>query len=633
MKSKYPDIKVQYSKATDYFDAVYPTKTKVDTQFPTFSGDFFPYADSIEAFWTGYFVSRAELKDKARQTEHFAHVADSLFALSRIASKNLTYSDNYENLFALRFANGLVQHHDAITGTEKPFVEANYLQYLENGLGSAITVASKSLLSLLAKPDLPISKFQLLPITKVSYLTSLKTGDAVPLILFNSLGWNRQSVVRVRTNLNNVVVLDQNGKQVTTQVTPAEGGLFWLSFSANIPALAVQVYSVRVSSDVQDILAYNDVKTISNSVYDLTFTDGKISQLKNKRDNLQINLNPQFLAYDSYAGPGQASGAYIFRSAGPNANPISYSANPEYYDGQLYHEVRQQVSSYIHQTTRLYKNDDSKFGDSNVVEFNFRVGPVPGNKEVVVRFNTNINNNRNIRTDNNGLISLERSYRNWPNDASKNLFPTSSNFYPFVYHASISDNNQQFTVVTNTSRGVASLVDGALEIMLQRRCLQDDSRGVGVPMNDTGITSVNIRVVLGKPTDEKRGQVAHQSNYPIQVFGFDQLSDIIKKNFTALFSTSYNSVAGPLPDNVHLLTLQQQSTRGKEFTLLRAAHIDQYGAVSAPIEFGSWFKDGQVNAYKETALDGLHAGENTGDWTVQVEPLQIRTFLAQFAKK
>jgi hypothetical protein len=630
VNNKYPDIKVKYSKATDYFDAVAP-KAQPTVTYPTFVGDFFPYADNIASFWTGYFVSRAEIKDEVRRMEFFSHVADQLFAQARMAGVNVNFTDNYQNLYQLRFANGLVQHHDAVTGTEKPDVEANYFQWLAGGLQSAAQVASNSLLALLAKSPVSASKFKLLPSAMLSYLTSLKVGDHVPLIYYNALGWSRNSITRVLVNVANVEIRNDEGQLVASQVTP-NGANFWVTFTVTIPALGIRTYTLTVKQGEKIVQSTKATDVVSNSVYDLSFQDGKINKLKNKRDNLEIDFNPQFLEWESYAGPGQSSGAYIFRSAGPEAVPLTYTPNPQHYDGDVFHEVRQVISPYLSQTTRLYHNDDSKYGDSSVIDFSFHVGAIPQNRELVVRFNTNIQNARKVKTDNNGLHVLNREYRDFPNMPKSHLFPTSSNFYPFVYHASIEDDHQVLTIVTNTTRNVAALKDGSIEVMLQRRCAQDDGRGVGVPLNVTTPTTINIRLVLTKKGEEIRSGLAHRANYPLESFGVEKQVDAT--DFNQLFNVAHDGVSMSLPDDVHLLTLQQQSTHGKELTMVRVANVNQFGNTSPELHLDSWFQHSTVHDYTETALNGLRSvGKESNAWNVQLQPLQIRTFLAQFEKK
>lgn len=80
-----------------------------------------PYADNIEDYWTGYFTSRAQAKKLDRQTSSYLHASNKLFAESMLKDKVSDDAvksalDNKEKLFD---AMGIMQHHDAITGTAK----------------------------------------------------------------------------------------------------------------------------------------------------------------------------------------------------------------------------------------------------------------------------------------------------------------------------------------------------------------------------------------------------------------------------------------------------------------------------------------------------------------------------------
>ena len=43
------------------------------------------------------------------------------------------------------------------------------------------------------------------------------------------------------------------------------------------------------------------------------------------------------------------------------------------------------------------------------------------------------------------------------------------------------------TLIVDRSEGGASLADGTLEVMVHRRMLKDDGRGVGEALNETGV--------------------------------------------------------------------------------------------------------------------------------------------------
>ena len=58
------------------------------------------------------------------------------------------------------------------------------------------------------------------------------------------------------------------------------------------------------------------------------------------------------------------------------------------------------------------------------------------------------------------------------------------NYYPANAAAFIRDSQVQLSLVVDRSVGVASLATGSLEVMVHRRLLADDSRGVGEPLDE-----------------------------------------------------------------------------------------------------------------------------------------------------
>ena len=77
----------------------------------------------------------------------------------------------------------------------------------------------------------------------------------------------------------------------------------------------------------------------------------------------------------------------------------------------------------------------------------------------------------------------------------RKLFLRAVNLFTYL-----SDKNTGTTlsVVTDRSQGGASISDGSLEVMLQRRLLHDDGRGVGEPLNETGLDGNGIISEWGK---------------------------------------------------------------------------------------------------------------------------------------
>ena len=116
--------------------------------WPTKTDDFFPISWNTHGLWTGYFTSRPALKRYERYANNILQVAKQLNAFSNLTLRHaffpLSNTDKQTNLFlslqitsCIGEAMGIVQHHDAVSGTEKQHVANDYAQRLAQGIDSA----------------------------------------------------------------------------------------------------------------------------------------------------------------------------------------------------------------------------------------------------------------------------------------------------------------------------------------------------------------------------------------------------------------------------------------------------------------------------------------------------------------
>lgn len=78
--------------------------------------------------------------------------------------------------------------------------------------------------------------------------------------------------------------------------------------------------------------------------------------------------------------------------------------------------------------------------------------------------------------------------------------PLQANFYPMPVMAYIQDAHKRLTLHTAQALGVSSLKDGQLEVILDRRLMQDDNRGLGQGLKDNKRTCNRFRLLLERRT-------------------------------------------------------------------------------------------------------------------------------------
>jgi len=106
------------------------------------------------------------------------------------------------------------------------------------------------------------------------------------------------------------------------------------------------------------------------------------------------------------------------------------------------------------------------------------------------------------------------------------------NYYPVTTMAFIEDkkSGQRLSLLVDRSHGAASLSSGSLEVMIERRVLYDDNRGIGQGITDNQLTISNYVLKLeklslkdssGSETTPPTIAVHHQSQslkYPLSIF-------------------------------------------------------------------------------------------------------------------
>ncbi|KAJ9703748.1 hypothetical protein PVL29_005156 [Vitis rotundifolia] len=476
-------VNALYSTPSMYVDAKHAT----NEEWPLKTDDYFPYADRINAYWTGYFTSRPALKRYVRMLSGYYLAARQIEFLAGRSSTG-------PNTFSLGDALGIAQHHDAVTGTAKQHTTNDYAKRL------AIGASECQLLNISFCP--PTEE-------------DIPEGKSLVVVAYNPLGWKRTDFVRVPVNDADFVVQDSTGNTIEAQYvkvdnvtinlrnfyikaylgrSPKNVPKFWLLFQVSVPPLGWNTYFISKASGKESSRSgyitvmdspHNESIEVGPGSLKMSFssTTGQLERMFDSKTGVDLPIQQSYLWYGSSDGglDSQPSGAYIFRPNGAPPTVVSRSVPLKVMRGPLVDEVHQQFSPWIYQVTRLYKDKDH-------AEVEFTIGPIPVDdsvgKEVITRMTANMVTNKVFYTDSSGRDFLKR-VRDYREDWSLSVNqPEAGNYYPINLGIFTTDKKSEFSVLVDRATGGSSIKDGQVELMLHRRMIFDDSRGVGEALDE-----------------------------------------------------------------------------------------------------------------------------------------------------
>lgn len=364
----------------------------------------------------------------------------------------------------------------------------------------------------------------------------------------------------------------------------------------------------------------------------------------------------------------QNSGAYIFRPSKPSQRlkPLRPKANAAVFlNTSVGMEVHASFEEpWLKQVTRVTHGVP-------YIEVEYTVGPIPisdgRGKEIVGRLATPIKSQGVFYTDSNGREFQTRKRNHRPSWDLRVHQPVAGNYYPVNAAIYIEDSEASLAVLVDRSQGGASLSDGSIELMVQRRTLADDSRGVDEALNETvgGMTPYppygnnerigegvvyrgKHRIMIGKgPVGASLARSAMDGAFaePLVFVGSWSASDPV-----AFDKASFSGLQASLPANIMLVTLMRIPGRKSLTFLLRLGH--QYGVgedevLSRPvsIDLTKLLLGYNVTSVEEMTLSGnqnlTHRMHYRLDWTgttsnarvavgsttnITMAPMEIRTF-------
>lgn len=684
-------VNALYSTPSIYVDAKHAT----NESWPLKTDDYFPYADGENSYWTGFFTSRPGLKRYVRMLSGYYLAARQLEFLTGRKSNGF-------NTFSLGDALGVTQHHDAVTGTAKQHTTDDYAKRLAIGAAESEAVVNSALSCLVNSTSGPCSTtsslFNQCQLLNISYCPpteeDITEGKNLVVVAYNPLGWNRTDIIKIPVNNANLIVKDSMGNLVEAQfieldnitsnlrkfcvevylgISPKRAPKYWLFFQVSVPPLGWNTYFISKASqkgssagyDTKMDIPLNETVEIGPGNLKASFSSntGQLKRLYNSKTGVDIPVQQSYLWYGSSLQSDQNSGAYIFRPDGSPPVIVARSVPMKVMRGPVVDEIHQQFNSWIAQVIRIYK-------DKEHVELEFTIGPIPTEdsvgKEAITKITANMATDKVFYTDSNGRDFLRRvrDYRtDWDLQVTQ---PAAGNYYPVNLGMYITDNKSELSVLVDRATGGASIKDGEIELMLHRRLIHDDARGVDEALDETvcvetkceGLTvRGNYYLGIHKYGDGSRWRrTTGQEIYSplVLAFGHENQEEWKASHITnaTIMNPNYS-----LPPNVALITLQELDNGN---VLIRLAHLYEAGedadySTITKVQLKEMFAGKRIKTIKETSLSanqgknemkkmswkiehdsGSNAAPIRGvpvdmsSLVVELGPMEIRTFIVKF---
>ena len=522
--NQHPELGVtaQFSTPTEYTKAVFEEVKNNRIHLAEKTDDFFPYRDEPHAYWTGYFTSKPWLKGMIRQASRYLQTVKKL--LSKLYFKDkVSFSDLNEATLSLEKGISMLQHHDAITGTAKRAVDLDYENTIAEGHNSIHQLLESRLTELFeerynhkVQPFVSLNSFVAAVGNHSQYDL---TGDGSLVAYVYNPSRVQDQVLKFTVPDGSFTLKDEHNQAISYDLICDEDSshqstVCKIYFAAQVGTNNLKPFFFVETEDQKNKLEAESLSIEQDNPIDL-FNDEKLIIKSGAKvfeyitaDGESHSFTLDYGYYKSYRDNGQHSGAYIFR---PDGNLTEYSQIEEMSikKGSQVIEVTIVRGSLV---TRLRFYNDKEIHET--IEIDTRLGPIPvdsDGKEVVIKVsNTRINNQGVFYTDANGLEMQKRTF-------NQNVDHLGGNYYPVTSAIYIEDSKAggRVTLMNDRSQGGSSLEDGSLELMINRRILADDDRGVEEPLNSDAAVQTKHWLIFSQGSQSQRSLQYNLDTQPI----------------------------------------------------------------------------------------------------------------------
>ena len=498
MKGK---MKLIYSTPTQYFDSV----LKSGANFAKHSNyDFFPYADNAHCYWTGYFSSRANLKGLIKQLGLYINITNKLlfqiFMNKEKMNKNKKMIEKtIESVYLARENLGVLQHHDAVTGTSKEKTNKDY----ENMAIIGIEKLKKYVYNLInaLEGEYPFD-------SSIGYEEEINIEDIKEnnFMVLNP-GLNEEYVFNLRLNNNNSDITQSYEYEIkygdktffanNISFYDIDIGLKYSSIQFSFPFDKENLISSLSIFKKDKIIEKKYLSNIKDEIINIKNNSliFDIKNLKFIKDKNEFSLSHAF--YTSYDGANSKvrpeksnpDGAYIFAPCEDELQRYE-SVNKD----KSFIQQNDYFTSIILRYPNSYLIIIIQNSNLNIyIESIF--DPLPRKSEKAYNYllvlDSNIDNinkkysKPEIYTDSQGINMMQRIKDTRPNYKYELTEKISSNFYPITSVVSLHETEHEankISIYSDRAQSVGVIDKGQIQIICQRFSTVDDWKGVGEPL-------------------------------------------------------------------------------------------------------------------------------------------------------
>lgn len=538
-----------YSTPSKYFEAVQEeiNNEKIKLQIET-DIDFFPYADQPYAYWTGYFTSRPYLKGTAKYLANLFLTSSNLFFELQMNPKLKT-----GNLIELQKIIGLLQHHDAITGTSKDKVSNDYISLANN----QDRQTQQKIINLLKDLNEPIEdNFKIClnnPIINYGCdnefsLEETNQNDLLIGLINPGIKGKTLITIEMRKASNQYSVFSKND---TKSIIPSDffcvnkgdfnyNNTCFLNFLYEFdPNIIITSFILKKSNTAPpEMLPYpkekinlvSEENLIKSLDFDPISNTYEIILYQDYTQKYNFSLYHGFFAgfskkENSTIRPANANpdGAYIFAPINPR--PTKFEINPKesmIYRGIISSSVITRYSSFTYMISTF-------FYDPLFVKIDSIIDPIKSmnnktfilgvdsdiDNEITVQYNTSNGSYKNetqaeFWTDSNGVqmmrrvVNYKHNYNHTFNEkVAINFYPVTtamsirskiSKFYNENKYAYLTPMERMLTIFSDRPQSGGALRKGEMMLMLLRSGLVDDARGVAERLYETMSSRIYFKI-------------------------------------------------------------------------------------------------------------------------------------------